>query len=456
LRIPLPLRIALIIIREGSYRSGNSISLVRILLSNILLFIASIIMSFFLIILVRDGDSIQSYIKVSQLVYIFSFFTLSIINYRSIKDTKSLMPILMLPIRPRTVIAAVIIAHLLWGGLALSPLLIPPYYTLLDFRFNAIFILVWLSSFLAVLGTILGMACVEISFRRVPWLITLSWVGSIILFTYLGPLLTILFSSSILERSILLIGYFYLTAMAFGRVIGRLHEFPNVAPAGNEYAELPHMTLLKKELILIRRRPWILALILFSVFPHSIITIYTSEVSSNAALLNLTLASLLELGVILPLFTIWLYSLEGSGSSLLYILPLTKLQVSLSKYALYVIICLAINIPIVVFSLISGGNLVYYLTVFIFTVISFSSLYNLLICRLLPKRESMWTFQSIGWLKLTPIMVVAESVFIMVFLESLNGFVVDVGALYSAFLLIDTCILLLSLFMLRYLCDVPL
>ncbi len=72
------------------------------------------------------------------------------------------------------------------------------------------------------------------------------------------------------------------------------------------------------------------------------------------------------------------------------------------------------------------------------TLVSFSSLYNLLICKLLPKKESTWTFQSLGWLKLILLMVVAESVFIVIFLESLNEPVIDVDSPYSAFL-VDRC-----------------
>ncbi len=51
------------------------------------------------------------------------------------------------------------------------------------------------------------------------------------------------------------------------------------------------------------------------------------------------------------------------------------------------------------------------------TLVSFSSLYNLLICKLLPKKES---------------------VFIVIFLESLNEPVIDVDSPYSAFL-VDRC-----------------
>ena len=191
------------------------------------------------------------------------------------------------------------------------------------------------------------------------------------------------------------------------------------------------------------RKPWILAIVAFSTFPHPVITMCTSEVRSSPSLLNLSLISLLELGVVLPLFIIWLYALEGLGSRSLYTLPLSRWQVFLSKYVLYTTVCLMINTPIVAYSVISGCGLAYYLVVFTLTLISFSSLYNFFICKLLPREGSGWTFQSVGWLKLIPIMVISESVFIYILLESLNGLSVDTKVLYFAFSLADVLVLLL-------------
>ncbi len=447
-RILLPLHLALLTIREGAYRSGNSLGWEEIIYLNVLLFLASNLVSS-LIRAVDPSGTLQG--SLVRVLYISSFFAMSIINYRSIRDARAMAPLLVLPIDTKNKVIAIIIAHFLWGGIALSPLLISPVFAFGDtFMANFMFpFLAWLNDTFLVIGTVLWLAYLEVSSRKIPLVVVLSWIIAIMAFQsnlicYPSPsdLLTVPFT----------VGYFLSSALAFGRAVGTLHERSSFL--SSEILEFSHLTPIRKEFLLIRRRPWLLPIMIFSVFPHPIFPTYLERVQGG--LMDLTLISFLELAVVMPLFIIWLYSAEGTSSRTLYILPLTRFKIFWAKYSIYMIVCLAIDVPIILLSLITGGGLTWYLMGFLLTLASFSSLYSLMICRLLPERESSWTFYSLGWLKLISIMVIAEAVFITVFLGSLNGPVVDVDSMYLAFSWVDAILLLSSLFLSRYLCDRPL